>query len=459
MYPSDLAPADARLPARLLRHAVELYRLAWPVMLSRAGILTLSLADIIMVGQYDTASLAHIAMGYAVFVPIMVTGIGTLTGIVAVTARHVGAGDWTEAAATFRRGLAWTAGIALLSTGLIWFAETWLHLIGQGPDLAAGGGLIARWLAPGAALQVLFIGVCFYLEGTKRMLPGLVLMAIANLVNVVGNWLLIGGELGLPEMGAEGAALASVLARLVMAAGILWYALRLPEIRRLPTSGIWGPGGWRAAREIRVIGLASGVAYFFEVMSFAWLNQVAGLISPVALAAYSIAHQVEATIFMVALGLAVATAVRVGQARGARRMAEARFAGWFGLAATMGTVALLSGLVVSGASSLGTLFSSDPAMVARTAPLFVVLAISLVFDGGQVVVGQANRALGDSWPTTFCLFLAFWGVMLPLGTWLGLETPLAEAGLFIATACGCAVAVGLLALRFSQLVRRAEMER
>lgn len=444
----------AGLSARLARHWGALFRLAWPVMLSRAGILTLSLADIIMVGRLASGDLAHLAMGYAVFVPIMVSAIGTLVGIVAVTARHAGAGNGFEAAATFRRGLAWSAAMGLLASGLIWFAETWLRLIGQSEDLATGGGLVARWLAPGALLQIVFVGATFHLEGTKRTLPGLAAMALANLVNVILNWLLIGGSPGLPALGAEGAALASVLARLALVIAILGYAFRVPAIRALPRSGIWGPGGWAAGREIRRLGLASGVAYMFETMAFAGLSQVAGLISPEALAAYTIGHQVEATVFMVALGLAVATAVRVGQARGAGDLAEARFAGWSGLAATMATTALLAGLVVWGATGLAGLFTSDPGLAARAAPLFLILAVSLVFDSGQVVLGQANRALGDGWGTTLCFFLAFWCVMLPLGTVLGLMTPLAEAGLFLATAAGCLAAVLLLGIRFDRLLRQ-----
>jgi MATE family multidrug resistance protein len=442
--------------ARLLASWGALFRLAWPVMLSRAGILTLTLADMVMVGRYGTVPLSHLSMGYAVFVPIMVTGIGSLVGIMALTARHVGAGDRAEVAATFHRGLAWAFAVGLACSLLIWFAETWLTLIGQRPELAAGGGLVARWLAPGALLQVIFVASSFWLEATNRPLPGLVLMAGANLLNLGLNWLLIGGMAGFPELGAEGAALASVVARLLMALGIVLWVLRLPEMRGRRRGGLWGPGGWRGAHELRLLGLASGAAYLFETMAFASLAQVAGLISPEALAAYSIAHQVEATVFMVALGLAVATSVRVGQARGAGDMAGARFAGWSGLAATMGTIACLSGLVVLGASGLARVFSSDPAMVGRTVPLFAILAVSLVFDAGQVVLGSANRALGDAWGTTLCFLVAFWAVMTPLGILLGLHSPLAEAGLFVATAAGCVTAVILLAARFHVLVSRAE---
>ncbi|WP_118132557.1 MATE family efflux transporter [Oceanicella sp. SM1341] len=447
---------DPGFGPRLLRHWAELFRLAWPVMLARTGIFTLSLADIVMVGQHDTAALAALSMGYAVFFPVMITGVGAMSGIVAETARHAGAADAQGAAATWRRGVAWSLAVGLGCTVLALFSETWLELIGQAPELVSGGGSVARWLAPGAVLQIVFVASCFYLEGRSRPLPGLVLMALANVVNIAGNLALIDGAAGLPALGAEGAAIASTAARAVMALGILAWILRLPEVRRLPRCGFWGPGGWAAGREIRVIGVAAGAAFFFETMAFAALSQVAGLISPEALAAYTIAHQVEATVFMVALGLSVATAVRVAAARGAGNIAEARFAGWSGLSATAGTIALCAGVVVWQAPLLGSLFTGDPELLGRLTPLFAILALSLVFDGGQVVAGQCNRALGDSWGTTLRFFIGFWLVMLPLGIVLGLHTPLAERGLFIATALGCFAAVLMLSLRFHTLLRRLE---
>lgn len=447
MHATDMPGAATPFLPRLLAAWGALFRLAWPVMLSRSGLLALTLADFAMVGRMAPGELADLAMGYAIFMPILITGVGALVGVVAVTARHVGAGDRAEAAAMFPRGLAWAALVGLATTTLAALAPLWLALIGQSPALVAGGGDVGRMLAAGALFQTLFVAGSFWLEAHGRTLPGLVVMAGANAVNIAANALLIG------DLGADGAALGSTLARAAMAAGILLYILALPEIRALPRALPWGPGGFAAGRELRVIGLASGAAFLFETVAFAGLNQVAGLISPEALAAYSIAHQVEAAVFMVALGLSVATAVRVGQARGAGRMEEARFAGWSGLAATMGTVALLAGLVVLFRHDLGALFTADAGMVARAAPLFVILACSLVFDGGQVVMGQANRALGDAWGTTLCFFAAFWLVMLPLGTWLGLATPLAELGLFAATALGCVIAVCLLAFRFHMLTR------
>jgi MATE family multidrug resistance protein len=450
------APASAPFATRLAAQWRALFTLAWPVALSRAGMLLMAMANVVMVGRYDTQALAELSLGYAVFIPVFVAGVGCTVGIVSTTARGMGAGS-AELPAIALRGLRWSTLVGVVAMLLIFGAEPLLRAIGHAPELAAGGGAVARVYAPGALFQILFGAASFYLEGTGRMKPGLVAMLVANLINLALSWLLIWGELGAPELGATGAALAATIARLVMVAGLLVWMLRLPEFDpwRGRLRGLWGPGGWAAGEEMRRIGVAAGAAYFFETFAFATLVQAAGLLGTAPLAAYTILHNVEAMVFMVALGISVATAVQVGHAAGAGEPAEARFAGLAGLAAAMGLIGLTGLVLLAFAPSVVAFYSSDASLVARAAPLLAILAVSMVFDAGQVVAGQCTRALGDGWGTTVCFFLAFWVVMVPVSMALAFATPLAEAGLFIGTGIGCAAALALLLHRLLRLLARA----
>ncbi len=440
---------------RLVRHWRALLPLAWPVVLSRAGLVVMAMVGVVMVGRYDTEALGALSLGFAVVMPLMIAGIGCTVGIVAIAAREHGAGG-PDLSATALRGLHWATLVGLVASLLVLFAGPVLRAIGQAPELVAGGTAVAWMSAPGVLFQIVFTAATFYLEGTGRARPGLVAMAGANLVNFGLSWLLIGGRIGFPELGAPGAALASTLARALMIACLLVWMLRLPEFAgfRGTRPRLWGPGGWGAGREMRQIGIAGGAAYFFETVAFATMAQAAGLLGAEALAAYTILHNVETTVFMIALGLSVASAVRIGQAAGAGDRIEAHSAGVAGLVAAMGLVGLLGLGLLAAAPRVVGFYSSDPALIARAAPILAILAVSMVFDAGQVVLGQSNRALGDSWGTTRCFFLAFWCVMVPLGLTLAFATPLAESGLFLATAAGCLTAVILLGLRFRRLVAR-----
>ena len=185
-----------------------------------------------------------------------------------------------------------------------------------------------------------------------------------NVLNVVLNWLMIGGRLGFPALGAEGAALATdARPRWRWSAGLLVWMLRLPEFA--PWRGplrLWGPGGWAAGAEMRRIGFAGGAAYFFETVAFATLAQAAGLLGATALAAYTILHNIEAMVFMVALGLSVGDR---GPDRpgGRRRRPPPRRASPASpaLAAAMGLVALLGLALLAAAPAVVGFYSADPA--------------------------------------------------------------------------------------------------
>lgn len=450
-----LATPTEPATARLVRHWRALFTLSWPVVLNRAGMVGLAMADVVMVGRYDTGALAALSLGYAFVMPVIVAGIGCMVGVVATTAREAGA-DSPDTPAILLRGLRWAAAIGVVLSLATLTAGPVLRLIGQEPALVEGGARVAWISAPGVFLHLLFAAATFYLEGTNRPRPGVVAMAGANILNILLNWLLIGGRLGAPEWGAEGAALATVLARLAMIAALLVWTLRLPEFARFRgrIHGVWGPGGWAEGAEMRRIGLAGGAAYFFETAAFATMAQAAGLLGERPLAAYTILHNVETTVFMIALGISVGTAVRVGQAAGAGDRVEARAAALAGLSASMGLIALLSFLLFAFAPAVVGFYSEDAALIARASPIMAILALSMTFDSGQVVLGQTTRALGDSWITTFCFFVAFWGVMVPLGLILAFPGGLAETGLFVGTAAGCIAAVVILGLRFRQLIAR-----
>ncbi|RED13940.1 MATE family efflux transporter [Pontivivens insulae] len=427
---------------RLRRSWAELIPLAWPVMLSRFGILFMAIVDVAMLGrQAGTEQLAFFALGMTVALPVMITGIGATTGILARAAQAHGRADTAALRQVFRDGLMWAATIGALALAVILSIGPLLHFVGHRPEMIAGTLPVARALAPGAFIQILFVACAFWLEATGRTRPALYGMIVANIVNIALNTILIG------EMGAVGAAWATNAARLSVLLILLSVVLTRPEIRAKAGAAMSELG------PIAKIGAAGGVAYFFETMAFAALGQFAGLLGTSELAAYSIAHNLEAALFMVALGLSVAAAVRVGAAAGRGNLPQARFDAFAALALALMVIAALGAILVLFAQPVASLFSAEAALLARVTPLFAVLAFSLLFDAGQVVMGQCARALGDTWLLTGCYFVGFWCVMVPAGYILSMMTPLAEMGLFVATGLGCAVTFLMLLVRIVRLTQ------
>src|SRR5699024_2340614 len=141
-------------------------------------------------------------------------------------------------------------------------------------------------------------------------------------------------HLGWPEMGATGAALATTIARFMALGLMLWVILGQRDARGAGVRGswgsVWGPGGWGAGRDMRRLGISAGLSTGFETVGFATLMMMAGTLGTAALDAYSFSHNLVATVFMIGLGLAIATGVRIAQAAGAGELREAMLAGWTG---------------------------------------------------------------------------------------------------------------------------------
>lgn len=444
---------------RLRHHVGALLWLAWPVMLSRAGILVMALTDIVMLGQYGFGAVGISNLGLSIFVPVLVLTIGLCSGMVPVISTAYGAGAWIECGRSWRRGMVWGLVLSVIGAWVVAQAHSLLLLFGQTPQMASGAGAVAIALAPGLIAQVLFAVCAFYLESTSRPKVAMLAMLVANIVNLALNWVLIYGHLGLPELGAVGAAIASTLARVasfgLMLAVILRQRNPVAAGVRGPWETFWGPGGWRAGWEMRRLGFSAGMSNGFETIGFAAMTMFAGLLGGVALESYSIVNNLMATVFMIGLGLSIATGVRVGTEMGQGRPHEAAFAGWAGLGTGIVIMGAIGLLVWAGRFHIAAFYSIDPDVIVHTATLCGVVALVFLPDCCQIVMGQAVRALGDAWIPILCYIISFTVVLVPMGWVMAMSYGFGAQGLLMAILISCWVASLLLAGRFYVLTRRA----
>ena len=262
----------------------------------------------------------------------------------------------------------------------------------------------------------------------------------------------------MPELGAVGSGVSTSAVRIFMFTCLFFYIVTRPDADafgiRARWRGLWGPGGWAAGIEMRRIGFAAGAATMCESAAFGAVGQFAGFLGPQALAAYFIAHNVNATVFMAALGVAVGTGVLVGAAWGRGELEESRFAGWTGIGAVIGVMAVMGATLVLFPNTIAWVYTNDASLIAAAAPLIVLVGLIVPADGAQIVAGQAVRALGDAWTATALFFVAFIGVMTPLAYLLGIELGYGAQGLMAATFVGCALSAVLQSARFSRVVAK-----
>jgi MATE family multidrug resistance protein len=445
-------------PDSIAYHVRRTLLLAWPMILSRVGIVAMFAVDVVVLGRAGARELADYVLGLSIADSLVGMTIGLLIGVPVLVARETGAGNDAAAGVIWRRGLAFAAVLGLGVALLLQFAEPLYLLSGQAPDAAARAARVTA--ITGLALP--FIGLytvsAGFLEALHR--PGVAMAAIlaANLVKLGLNLVLVFGAGPVPAMGALGCALASVITFACLALAAALYVLRVfPERARYGVAR-YGPVGAGTVKAPPFLlqarlGLAAGASFLLEAGAFAAIVLVVGRLGETALAAHGVLFQFLALTFMVAFGIAGATQVRVGNAWGRGDPRGVVRAGWTGLAVA---ITLTGAVTLAFAAAPGPavrLFTSDPAIAAMAVPLMIWIALATVFDGGQSVMNNACRGRGDAWIPTLLHFASYWLVMVPLSYLLTFPGGQGLAGVYQAIGVASVVSLVVLGVRFQRLSR------
>jgi MATE family multidrug resistance protein len=432
----------------------RLARLAGPVVVSRVGVMAMGLTDTIVVGRYSAEQLGYLALGWAGSSAVLGSAMGLLSGVQVMASRALGEGDPAAAGAALRRGLVYgfwvgLAAAAVLSLG----GPPLLKSLGLKGGLAAGAAGPLVILALSMPSFALSSAASSWLEGLGRMTPPMVLMWVANLINLGVDLTLVPGRFGLPAMGASGAALATSASRTFLAIASVAYIALMADARAL---GVFRrPSPSRAAAiEQRRIGYGAAASNLFEMSSFASMNIIAGWIGPLVVAAWAVTLNVLALVFMVPLGLSTATAVMVAKSYGASDARALKRAAALGFAVTA-VFGVAVGLAIwPNALSITRLYTSDASTIALGAGALALACLMFLPDGMQVVVAQALRARGDVLAPTMTHLASYVVVMLPLAYWLAIRQGWGLAGIVWAVIIASFVSAGLLLARFWLLSRR-----
>lgn len=443
------------LRERVKRHVSELIRLAGPVILSRAGILLISTADLMMLGRISTQATAFYAQALIPFIVLMVTGIGLMFGTLVASSHAFGRGDLKECGAIWQRSLLWALLVGLAMTAPGFWAEDFFLLARIEPELAHGAGRTALILSLGIIPTLMYSTSAFFLESLKRPVWVMVAIYFANAVNLALNFVLIEGGWDLLETPSDGAAMAATIGRFAMGIGLVVFVWFMPDrdtfgIREKLTGG-W----WRGSREQRQYGYASGASYGLETAAFGVMNLFAGWLGIKAAAVYGLGMNLTALMFMLALGLASATSVRVGIAHGRQDWPDRALAGWVGVGVTIVFMLGFTLLLSLAPEATIRLYTQDPELIALSLPVFILIAWLIVGDGTQICLSNSIRAAADPWSPTYLNFASFFLVMIPAGYLLGIVQERGVVGLFEGIIIGTIASVVFLGARWIWLCRRA----
>ena len=284
-------------------------------------------------------------------------------------------------------------------------------------------------------------------------------MAVAGIAfNVLGNWVLVFGNLGAPALGLVGAGVASALASLCLFLGLALVVLRDRRFRRYRLFGNLLQPDWQRLAAFWKLGLPIGVATAFEVTIFNAAAFLIGWLGEAELAAHAIAIQIASVTFMIPYGVAQAATVRVSHAQGAGDASGVARAGWSAFGLGIGSMAIAALLMVTVPYLLVSAFMDvrDPAnarVLGFAVGYLAVAAIFQIVDGAQVLGAGMLRGLHDTRVPMVYAAIGYWGVGLPSGAWLAFEAGWRGVGIWSGLAIGLTVVAVLMVQRWTRRER------
>ena len=399
-----------------------LLALAWPVVLTSLNWTLLQVTDVMVVGLVSTEEVAALGASRALGFVGIVTGLAWLSGVLVMAARADGAGDLPRTGAVLREGLALGLLLGLVIGGLFLVAaEPLLVLIGVAADRVDESARVVRAFAIAYPFQLVNVAAAFFLEGVSRPRRVTVVNLSVLPVNALLAWALSAGHLGLPALGAVGAALATTVASLLGAIGMVASVLTLPRARERGVLRFDG-AAWRAvprgAWELAVFGIVPAVASGLELAGFSILIALSTQLGDAAAHAFQIVFAMHNATFAVALGLGSAAGVRAGNAVGEGQPAAAIRRTLIAVGLSVLALGIGAVILAAAAPALVALFPAAVEVHRIAAAMLPRWAPFIVFDGIQVVLVYALRSLGDQVVAGVNSILAYFVVTGGVGWWL-----------------------------------------
>lgn len=439
--------------------ARALIALSLPLAGSQLAHIAMSTTSVIMLGRLGPDALAAGGLGLRVyFVPFMFC-VGVMSAVAALVAQAVGRQDETAIRLILHQGLRVGVATGLVMAIGLWQIEPLLHGLGQNPEIVAAAVPFIRIIAIGIVPWLWFLALRGLVAALGRPRAVMLVMIAGCLAHIGLSYALIFGRLGIPAQGMNGAALSLTIIYSLMFVVLLAYVRLSSRFRHLRIGDGLLTAEWRRFHEILRVGTPVGATVVLEIGLFTAAVMLMGRIGTAEIAAHQIAQQCAATAFMVPLGIAQATTIRVGYAAGRGDAVGVRLAGWTGLvlgAAFMCLPALLFAVVPREIAGL-FIDAASPAnqRVSELAVAFLaVAAIFQIVDGVQTVIGGALRGLKDTRVPLLFAAIGYWGLGFTASVVFGFLFGLGGVGIWMGLAVGLAVVAVMLIARFERLSTR-----
>jgi MATE family multidrug resistance protein len=430
-------------------------RLAGPLIGGQLCLIAGNVVDVVLAGHLGARVLGAVAVGTSIWSFALIALAGLMMAVPPTVAELDGSGRRHQAVPVFRHALV----LAIVAGMLAWVIIRWggpllVAALGLEPELTHDVDAFLRPISFGAPALGVYFAARGLSEGLGVTWPTMA-FGVAGLILLIPlGYVLMYGAFGLPGHGAFGSGLANALVCWLVAAGYLAFVRFMPCYPGLSWRGGDGRLDFAILMPLLRLSMPMAGSVLMEVSMFSVAGLMIGGLGDDAVASHQVALNLASVSFMVPLGVAFATTIRVGNAVGRGDAAGIRRAGLAGIGLAVLAQACSSVLMFGVPHFLAAIYTEDPAVLSGAMALLRLAAVFQIFDGLQVSANGALRGLKDTRVPLAATAMAYWGIGIPVGWWFGLHGRLGARGVWVGLIAGLAVAAVLLLLRFDILSRR-----
>ena len=442
-------------------------KLAYPVILGMIGHSLIQIVDKLMVGRLGSTELAAVSLGNSFIFIAMSIGIGFSTAITPIVAEGDAAKDDDQVRSAFHHGLLLCTILGLSLFTIVYFSKPLMHFMGQPKEVIALAGPYLDWVAFSLIPMIIYQGYKQFADGMSLTKFSMYAIVLANVIHVPINFVLIYGIWIFPKMGIVGAAMGTVISRIVMVLVMHFMLSRLKQLDKFFHGFAFSEIKQSVITKIVAIGGPSSMQMLFEVALFTASVWLCGNLGTTSQAANEIALSLATFTYMFAMGFSVTAMIRVSNQRG--------FGDFRQLIVVARSVFLLTILIETLFAIVFIVFHEylpgffldtktglqahdNLEVVAIASQLLIIAALFQLFDGIQAVVLGALRGVQDVRVPMYITFVAYWVFGFPISFYLGQFTSLGAFGVWIGLLAGLGAAAIFLYLRFNNVTRKLLLE-
>lgn len=436
------------------KESSKLLKIGIPIVGTQLLGMGLHVTDTIMAGRLSAADLAGVAVGNALYQPVILFGMATLVAINPIVSQYLGARKFFEIGKSVRQMLWLVLFLAIPSFFLIRNLDFVLHFAGVDSEIIPLSTKYIKAVSWGIPGLLIFAGLRYFSEGLAVTKPAMYLALLTLLLNIPADYILMYGKLGFPALGAEGTGYATTFVQLISGVVMIIFTFKFKPFKRFNIYARTRGPEWKYIKELLHVGLPSGASSTLEILLFASVSVLMGTLSVTASAAHQVTLSIAATIFMIPFGLSMAISQRVGLAVGQGSMENARFRGFLGTAVCTLIMVFTATLIFSIPDTIVGIYTNDPEVKKLAISLLFMAGLFQISDGLQVGAYGALRGLKDTKIPMLVNFVSYWLIGFSVGYYLGIYTEMGPKGLWIGLISGLSVAAVLHNWRFHLLTKK-----